>query len=107
MRIGDWSSDVCSSDLVGGRDAHADRPVGGPGVARRLERLEREADAVLEAAAIGVRPAVRHGAQELVEEIAMCISEERRVGKGCVSTCRFRWSPCNEKKNTKTERNST
>src|SRR3546814_13634839 len=21
-------------------------------------------------------------------------SEERRVGKECVSTCRFRWSPC-------------
>src|SRR3546814_20109087 len=26
-------------------------------------------------------------------------SEERRVGKECVSTCRSRWSPCNEKKN--------
>src|SRR3546814_16433524 len=26
-------------------------------------------------------------------------SEERRVGKECVSTCRFRWSPYNEKKN--------
>src|SRR3546814_16785575 len=26
-------------------------------------------------------------------------SEERRVGKGCVSTCRSRWSPYHEKKN--------
>src|SRR3546814_13271558 len=26
-------------------------------------------------------------------------SEERRVGKECVSTCRSRWSPCREKKN--------
>src|SRR3546814_12841837 len=25
-------------------------------------------------------------------------SEERRVGKGCVSTCRFRWSPARSKK---------
>src|SRR3546814_20115578 len=26
-------------------------------------------------------------------------SEERRVGNGCVSRCRSRWSPCNETKN--------
>src|SRR3546814_15665092 len=26
-------------------------------------------------------------------------SEERRVGKECVSTCRSRWSPCISKKN--------
>src|SRR3546814_20739121 len=25
-------------------------------------------------------------------------SDERRVGKECVSTCRSRWSPCHEKK---------
>src|SRR3546814_12726851 len=31
-------------------------------------------------------------------------SEERRVGKGCVSTCRYRWSPYHEKKNKKTEK---
>src|SRR3546814_17273014 len=30
-------------------------------------------------------------------------SEARRVGKGCVSTCRFRWSP-NHYKKTKTEK---
>src|SRR3546814_12590319 len=29
-------------------------------------------------------------------------SEERRVGKECVSTCRSRWSPYHLKKNTKT-----
>src|SRR3546814_19657478 len=28
-----------------------------------------------------------------------CRSEERRVGKECVSTCRSRWSPYHEKKN--------
>src|SRR3546814_14801289 len=32
-----------------------------------------------------------------------CRSEERRVGKECVSTCSSRWSPCHEKKkNSKT-----
>src|SRR3546814_21179066 len=29
-------------------------------------------------------------------------SEERRVGKGCVSTCRSRWSTYHEKKKNKT-----
>src|SRR3546814_12400953 len=31
-------------------------------------------------------------------------SEERRVGKECVSTCRSRWSPDHEKKKKKTSR---
>src|SRR3546814_12864661 len=30
-------------------------------------------------------------------------SDERRVGKGCVSTCRFRWSPSDEKKKKQTK----
>src|SRR3546814_15305964 len=34
-------------------------------------------------------------------------SEERRVGKECVSTCRSRWSPYHYKKKTKKDRNST
>src|SRR3546814_11594384 len=32
-------------------------------------------------------------------DVAMIRSEERRVGKECVSTCRSRWSPYHEKKN--------
>src|SRR3546814_1806009 len=64
MRISDWSSDVCSSDLRATADLSA------PPVAacRRL------------CAHRG--PARRDGR-----------SEERRVGKECVSTCRSRWSP--------------
>src|SRR3546814_20328984 len=97
MRISDWSSDVCSSDLraiaiftlfdpadrridlgdqfaltVAG--AHFDRPVG---LARR---------AVGE---VGF-------AQRAVLTMR---SAERRVGKECVSTCRSRWSPSYLKKN--------
>src|SRR3546814_12900797 len=30
--------------------------------------------------------------------VAACRSEERRVGKECVSTCRSRWSPYHKKK---------
>src|SRR3546814_14223465 len=32
-------------------------------------------------------------------------SEERRVGKECVSTCRSRWSPVHYKRNNKTHNN--
>src|SRR3546814_10068805 len=67
MRISDWSSDVCSSDLrffadVGGEEA--------------LRRHDLQGRALL---------GDRLGGGER--------SEERRVGKECVSTCRSRWSP--------------
>src|SRR3546814_14713111 len=39
--------------------------------------------------------------------VAEARSEERRVGKECVSTCRSRWSPCHEKKNTECRRSNT
>src|SRR3546814_11252557 len=40
-----------------------------------------------------------------LERIPQCVldrsrSEERREGKECVSTCRFRWSPFHSQKNT-------
>src|SRR3546814_13729733 len=40
------------------------------------------------------RPPAGQGAQQQVER-----SEERRVGKECVSTCRSRWLPYHNKKN--------
>src|SRR3546814_7026732 len=79
MRISDWSSDVCSSDLMGSLGllgptlpevyggAAANHVAYGL-VAREVERVDS-----------GYRSAMR--------------SEERRVGKECVSTCRSRWSP--------------
>src|SRR3546814_4403592 len=76
MRISDWSSDVCSSDLLGGRD-------------RRRCHVRRDADSSRKADRRGGsrrhRPAGGDGARRR--------SEERRVGKECVSTCRSRWSP--------------
>src|SRR3546814_15777650 len=44
-----------------------------------------------------VRIGVEPGAGLLLRASAR--SEERRVGKGCVSTCRSRWWPHHEKKN--------
>src|SRR3546814_6085111 len=95
MRISDWSSDVCSSDLVQKIRLERGLPVldqsrhliftGNPGtgkttVARLLAQIYRT---------IGV---VERG--HLVET-DRSRSEERRVGKECVSTCRSRWSPYN------------
>src|SRR3546814_2521775 len=71
MRISDWSSDVCSSDLV---DAAGSRQAGaedGGDEARRHQGF-------------------KHCARDHRE---LRRSEERRVGKECVSTCRSRWSP--------------
>src|SRR3546814_2370970 len=70
MRISDWSSDVCSSDLLVGDPERTARSVIGDahGAAARLSVLDEAGHEVLR-------------------------SEERRVGKECVSTCRSRWSP--------------
>src|SRR3546814_3039560 len=72
MRISDWSSDVCSSDLV------LDQ------IGVRLALLPTQ---VLMAVAGAARDTLRRLAAGEAR------SEERRVGKECVSTCRSRWSP--------------
>src|SRR3546814_3382256 len=73
MRISDWSSDVCSSDLVC-RGGHLPRP--------RRQNCRRHR--------WRFRHRRRTGAAVCPPEMR---SEERRVGKECVSTCRSRWSP--------------
>src|SRR3546814_4335820 len=82
MRISDWSSDVCSSDLLRRVvEAPAPDPPGDLGlvVTVGLEARGREHPAVVGAAGAGA---------VLVDR-----SEERRVGKECVSPCRTRLSP--------------
>src|SRR3546814_12433879 len=114
MRISDWSSDVCSSDLMkvfedtawknniaeDGMGIICNTGVGGDcteGEAATMKKVEPSAadDAirrkVLEEIVLK-RWAERCGAER---------SEERRVGKECVSTCRSRWSPCHEKNKRK------
>src|SRR3546814_11462819 len=102
MRISDWSSDVCSSDLA--VDAAA------------VEMHLVAVPAVLEAEFVGQLPGhVFHPLACLGEREGMLVldvdaghgglrewrSEERRVGKECVSTCRSRWSTDQYKKKTK------
>src|SRR3546814_4877434 len=80
MRISDWSSDVCSSDLQGAASARDD-DVDQPG--RGEHRTDRRAVAGRDHLDALRRQTGR----------AQPRSEERRVGKECVSTCRSRWSP--------------
>src|SRR3546814_11511440 len=104
MRISDWSSDVCSSDL---RRNPAHRKTG----FYRCRCDMRHHDHVLELAQsrFELRLVLEHvkpgGPDHLVaqggnkrlfvdQRTASGIdrSEERREGKECVSTCRSRWS---------------
>src|SRR3546814_2472894 len=91
MRISDWSADVCSSDLI-----HAHEP-------QTSSKLILVEEVSVER---GVKPLVhtpvahvgcQHGKQSgrvwVFFVIAVGRSEERRVGKECVSKCRYRWSP--------------
>src|SRR3546814_7764656 len=74
MRISDWSSDVCSSDLF------SDASIG-----------------MFVADAIGIdfhnEKYTTNGGSKANKMRVLWRSEERRVGKECVSTCRSRWSP--------------
>src|SRR3546814_14211605 len=101
MRISDWSSDVCSSDLV---FRHA--------VVRMAESVETALEKngnkpseidwlVPHQANIRIMDAMMKRLDLPRSRIIITVesqanrSEERRVGKECVSTCRSRWSPYN------------
>src|SRR3546814_18889679 len=96
MRISDWSSDVCSSDLFY-QDTGA-RKWGRPYLTRACFSLlvERMADRMLLILALREGRAIA-GALNMIGPQTLYgrywRSEERRVGKECVSTCRSRWSP--------------
>src|SRR3546814_6794588 len=80
MRISDWSSDVCSSDLLNHWDDTIHNRLGCGN-----QRL-RIADC-LDSGHHEIRS--QHGPRDSAQQR----SEERRVGKECVSKCRSRWSP--------------
>src|SRR3546814_21124135 len=110
MRISDWSSDVCSSDLelcervridlialgdlyvriedagavgcIGNALAGADTILGH--LSEAMQAAEKPLRAEQEVANLAAR----------VEALAHSVdrSEERRVGKECGSTCRSRWA---------------
>src|SRR3546814_16980923 len=97
MRISDWSSDVCSSDL---QSVIAVQPI----IRRTCEAVGAvvgiEQNRIVERRSFPDQPAdighlkrdariIQAAADDLRERPPR--SEERRVGKECVSTCRFRW----------------
>src|SRR3546814_4387090 len=100
MRISDWSSDVCSSDLSRESLSHCPGTNGTPGAMARSLSLTASAS---------IRAACKHKNRSqwshsqiqgrLLPVLRKALgamhnlrSEERRVGKECVSTCRSRWS---------------
>src|SRR3546814_15127834 len=114
MRMSDWSSDVCSSDLVGlVRGAHlGPQRLGARPVERTrshqifLERSQSRERALWPASPRARRMYARHTIESIsLQSTSSSLrlpsigrSEERRVGKEGVSTCRSRWSPYTEKK---------
>src|SRR3546814_1286504 len=82
MRISDWSSDVCSSDL------DAKISIVGIGFSRGAEEVAALLRMIEER---GIQDPT--GAEYTYHKDGLIRSEERRVGKECVSTCRSRWSP--------------
>src|SRR3546814_11480201 len=101
MRISDWSSDVCSSDLL----RRVRVPLGVIGII-----YESRPNVTADAAALGLmsgNAVILRGGSEAVRsnraihaalaaglsEAGLPRSEERRVGKECGSPCRSRWSP--------------
>src|SRR3546814_19016919 len=101
MRISDWSSDVCSSDLV--MPGSAELPEDGAPVESETWTLDHghvviaaitsctntSNPSVMLAAGLLATNAVERG----IKVKPWVRSEARRVGKECVSTCRSRWSP--------------
>src|SRR3546814_12814617 len=123
MRISDWSSDVCSSDLVLAEvapEAAENMSDGGELASNRFEKLINikdrgqifrvDVDTIESVEAAGDYMCIKTGDNTLIlretmkdlekrldprrfQRVHRSRSEERRVGKECVSTCRSRWSP--------------
>src|SRR3546814_16781508 len=106
MRISDWSSDVCSSDLNRLRVVFTEaalRERTNAAMSQSVEVMRRRIDES------GTREASiqRQGTDRIIIQVPgfddpqrlkalpgepAVRSEARRVGKECVSTCRYRWS---------------
>src|SRR3546814_17447957 len=98
MRISDWNSDVCSSDL--GRLHFLRMDLDGRAIAMLVNFRHGEGafsfkiafDEALGRFSPGVLIEIAN-LQAVLGDPAIGRSEERRVGKECVSTCRSWWSP--------------
>src|SRR3546814_17934831 len=97
MRISDWSSDVCSSDLLIRVPRSVTKAsftamqaiVSMPLALSPSAFCAKPGRCLAEQVGLGQLNVVRIGCDFVNDNR----SEERRVGKECVSTCRSRWSP--------------
>src|SRR3546814_18862597 len=97
MRISDWSSDVCSSDLTVA-DITPDHALsritivtnGPPPV---IDQIIAQLDRLVPVHKVTDLTDAGMAHVERATALVKVRSEERRVGKECVSTCRSRWSP--------------
>src|SRR3546814_19321840 len=101
MRISDWSSDVCSSDL--------DERTQGVVLHLEIDLPSQQGQAALTAPVLHLEVAIgiKHDLGAIIQHDGALLargggvldrrhiarSEERRVGKECVSKSRSRWSP--------------
>src|SRR3546814_20067646 len=90
MRISDWSSDVCSSDLATDQVRH-----------RRSVAVSSGWTTVCQSAGMSGSAAASTAWRAMPSNSWMARSEERRVGKECVRTCRSRWSTYHQQKQSK------
>src|SRR3546814_16170188 len=109
MRISDWSSDVCSSDLEAAGIRFEDKvrekiitfSKGLPYYAQLIclhaarHAVDRGSSAVRVEDLRNALDQILAGADPLVAAMYERRSEERRVGKACVGKCRSRWWPSN------------
>src|SRR3546814_20527677 len=99
MRISDWSSDVCSSDLMSfrfGEEVSSVESSGRGTITTLASGKKIAAEVVMHSA--GRQGNTAHLSLDLAglktdSRGRLVRSEERRVGKECVSTCRSRCSP--------------
>src|SRR3546814_13218617 len=96
MRISDWSSDVCSSDLIGedldkAAQFNSEAEEARAQYEKALSDARTDAQAILREVEAGLAQAGADAQAAVAGEIDR--SEERRVGQECVRTCSSRWSP--------------
>src|SRR3546814_20611623 len=104
MRISDWSSDVCSSDLTGDQAIVSRRGFLTARASIIAARVSRPG--VDEGGRAGCRCGLPDGRQRADQrrEPPQARSEERHVGEECVSTCRPRGSTYHYKKKIKNKK---
>src|SRR3546814_12246709 len=95
MRISDWSSDVCSSDLPTAAYMKPEKSGTAPICSRLASGYCHDPAAVLNSS---INVPTRWKIRMTTASFGVSRLEERRVGKECVSTCRSRWEPDHEKK---------